>query len=223
MAMVSFKPYNGSVVDMKEKILQLLAEKEMTVTELANALGISKATVSHHIENLQREGLVRVAREERVKNFIRKYYTLAIPNENVGEMLVNAIRLSASKRDRVEVFRNTVRLLGFAMLKVSPHLFKRIGFEVGYALGFKDASLDDLAELWESLGLGETSCSRDTLVVENCYFCSGLPNVGYTYCKFDEGFIAGFLVKSANQSFSVEETKCWGLGYEFCEFNVKKI
>ncbi len=210
-------------IGMRKKILQMLAEREMTVTELANALGISKATVSHHIENLRREGLVKINREERVRNFIKKYYTLAIPNGNVGEILVNAIRASTNKKDRTEVFRNTVRLLGFAMLKVSPHIFKRIGYEVGYSLGFKDANLEDLAELWESLGLGETSCSRDNLIVENCYFCSGLPSVGYTYCKFDEGFIAGFLTRAEDKRFRVEETKCWGLGYELCEFNVKRL
>ena len=208
---------------MKNKILQLLAEREMTVTELANTLGISKATVSHHIENLQKEGLVRVAREERVKNFIRKYYTLAIPNGDVSKVVIESLKDSASKKDKAELFRNSVRLLGFALLKVSPYLFKRIGFEVGYALGFEKASLEDLAELWQSLGLGETSCSKDTLTVEECYFCSGLPKVGYTYCRFDEGFIAGFLAKSKGENFEVREVKCWGLGDELCEFKVKKI
>ena len=208
---------------MKDRILQLLAEREMTVTELANALGISKATVSHHIENLQREGLVKVAREERVKNFIRKYYTLAVPNGIVSEVIIESLKDSAGKRDRAELFRNSVRLLGFALLKVSPHLFKRIGFEVGYALSFSGANLEDLAELWEELGLGKTSCSRDSLTVEECYFCSGLPKVGYTYCRFDEGFIAGFLAKSKGENFEVKEIKCWGLGDELCEFRVRRI
>lgn len=208
---------------MKDEILRLLAEREMTITELAKILGKSKATISHHIDNLRKEGLIKIAREERVGNFIRIYYTLSIPNEKVGNILIEMVRNSANERSKVELFRNTVRLLGFALLKVSPHLFKRIGFEVGYALGFNGANLEDLAELWEELGLGKTSCSRDVLTVEECYFCSGLPKVGYTYCRFDEGFIAGFLTKSKGKEYKVKEVKCWGLGNEFCEFKAKKI
>lgn len=207
---------------MKEEILKLLAEREMTVTELASLLGISKATVSHHLEKLQKEGLVRVVREERVKNFIKKYYVLSVPNGNVGEVIVQSIRESAKRKERAEVFRNTVRLLGYALLKVSPHLFKRVGFEVGYNLGYDGASLEDLAELWKDLGLGETSCSKNELVVEECYFCSGLPKVGYPYCRFDEGLIAGFLSKSMRKRFEVKEIKCWGLGDELCEFKVRE-
>jgi len=206
---------------MRERILQLLAEREMTVTDLANSLGISKATVSHHIERLQKEGLVKVSREERVRNFIRKYYTLTIPNGNVGEVIVGSLKEAVGKKDRAEVFRNTVRLLGYALLKVSPHLFKRVGFEVGYALGYDGAGLEDLAELWVRLGLGETSCSRDEMVVEECYFCSGLPNIGQTYCRFDEGLIAGFLTRSVGGRFEVRERRCWGTGDELCEFVVK--
>ncbi len=206
---------------MRDEILRLLAEREMTVTELARSLGISKATVSHHLEKLQREGLVRVSREERVKNFVRRFYTVSIPNGGVGEAIVRAIKEAANRRERAELFRNTVRLLGYALLRVSPHLFKRLGYEVGYELGFEGANLEELAELWKSLGLGETSCSRRELTVEECYFCSGLPKVGFTYCRFDEGFIAGFLSKSLGKNFEVREVRCWGLGDELCEFTVR--
>ncbi len=207
-------------LEMKEKILELLSQREMTVTELANALGISKATVSHHLERLKKEGLVKVSREERVKNFIRRFYTIAIPNGNVGKLIVDLIKDSAERRDGKELFRNTVRLLGYCMLRVSPHLFKRLGYEVGYSLSFEGANLEDLAELWENLGMGKTSCTNRELVVEDCYFCSRLPKIGETYCKFDEGLISGFMAKSTGKVFDVEEVKCWGLGDELCEFRL---
>ncbi len=209
--------------EMREKILHLLSEKDMTVTELASSLGISKATVSHHIERLQREGLVKVVREERIKNFIRKYYSLSIPNGFVSKKLVEEIKDSALSRDRAELFRNTVRLLGYSMLKISPHIFKKAGYEVGYSLGWKGANMEDLAEVWEKLGLGKTSCSEKVLDVEECYFCSGLPEIGEPYCRFDEGLIAGFLSKSKGKRFVVREVKCWGIGDELCEFEVTEV
>ena len=206
---------------MRDEIIRVLAEREMTVTELSKVLGVSKATVSYHIEELKKAGHVKVAREEIVRNFVRRYYTLAIPNANVGERIIKSLKLSANKRDRAEVFRNTVRLLGFVLLKTSPSLFKRVGFEVGKSLSQSNAGVEELAELWEKLGLGKTSCTKKSLTVEECYFCSGLPKVGYTYCKFDEGFIAGFL--SPKGRYKVEEVKCWGLGDELCEFRIEKL
>lgn len=206
---------------MKEKIVGLLAEREMTVTDISKILGISKATVSYHLEELKKSGLVRVSREVVVRNFVKKYYTLSIPNGSVSSIIIDSLKLSTERRDRAEVFRNTVRLLGFALLKTSPHLFKRLGFEVGKSLGGEGVSVESLSELWESLGLGETSCSKNSLVMENCYFCSGLPKVGYTYCKFDEGFISGFL--SHVGCYRVEEVRCWGLGDEVCEFRIERL
>ncbi len=203
---------------MKERILNLLSEREMTVTELSKALGVSKATVSYHLEELRRRGLVKVSREELVKNFVRRYYTVSIPNSNVKDVLLSYVR---SSNKRSELFRNTLRLVGFALLKTSPAVFKRLGFEVGRSFGDEDVSVEKLAELWEKLGLGKTSCTRKSLTVEDCYFCSGLPKTGYTYCKFDEGFIAGYLSKVG--SFRVREVKCWGLGDEFCEFEITKV
>ncbi len=202
---------------MREEILKLLSEKEMTVTDLAKALNVSKATISHHLERLKAEGLVRVAREERVKNFVRRYYTLSVPQIDL------IIKLVKSLNDRNEFLRNYVRILGLSLLKVSPHLFKKAGFELGYALSFKNAELEDLAEIWSKLKLGETSCSRDSLTVEDCYFCSGLPKVGRPYCRFDEGVIAGFLKRAKGENYKVEEVKCWGLGDEICEFKIKRI
>ncbi|WP_457550769.1 V4R domain-containing protein [Archaeoglobus sp.] len=206
---------------MRDEIVRLLAEREMTVTELSKVLGVSKATVSYHIEELKRIGLVKVAREEIIRNFVRRYYTLSIPNANVGERIINSIKRSVNKKDRAEVFRNTVRLLGFVLLRTSPSLFKRVGFEVGKSLSQSNAKIEELADLWEKLGFGKTSCTSKSLTVEECYFCSGLPKVGYTYCKFDEGFIAGFL--SPKGMCRVEEVRCWGLGDEFCEFRIEKL
>ncbi len=207
-------------VDSKLRILELLSEKEMTISDLSEELKLSKATVSHHINSLIREGMVRVSKEERIKNFIKKYYTLSIPNGDVGKIIVDSVKDSIEQNDRGEFFRNLIRVLGYALLKTSPYLFKRIGFEVGYVLGVQGSTLDDLADLWEKLKLGEASHSKSEFTVENCYFCSNLPEVGYTYCKFDEGFIAGFLTRSLNQTIRVEETKCWGLGFELCEFRI---
>jgi len=207
-------------MNTKFKILELLAEKEMSISDLAKNLNLSKATVLYHLETLTKEGLVKVSREEKVRNFIKKYYTISIPNGDAFESIVGSI-IRSVEDDSNNLFKNLVRIFGYTLLKTSPPIFKKVGFEVGYAISREGYTLENLADLWEKLKLGDVSCSKDTLTVENCYFCSGLPSVGYTYCKFDEGFIAGFLTKSLKKEIRVRETKCWGLGFELCEFKIK--
>ena len=59
-------------MNTKFKILELLAEEERSISDLAESLKLSKATVLYHLETLTKEGLVKVSREEKVRNFIKK-------------------------------------------------------------------------------------------------------------------------------------------------------
>ena len=48
--------------------------------------------------------------------------------------------------------------------------------------------------------------------------CSGLPDLGYVTCTYDEGFIAGLLESFTGSSFKVEEIDCWTTGDRTCRF-----
>lgn len=213
--------------DVKAKILDLLSEREMAISDLSRELGLTKATVLHHIKHLSEEGLIRVTREERVKNFIKKYYTVSIPNGGADKKLMDEIRLSIKNMSGEEFSKGLTRFFGLGLLSTSPYLLRKVGFEVGYEVFgevIKDNPLDELADIWEKLKMGVvTEVSSDKIVVEDCYFCSNLPNIGKTYCKFDEGLISGALEKATGDRYVVREEKCWGNGYEFCEFSIKKI
>lgn len=58
----------------RRKIIFFLRAKEMTVSQLADALGKSPQAVYHQVGILLSVGMVEVAREVRVKNFIETYY-----------------------------------------------------------------------------------------------------------------------------------------------------
>ncbi len=60
--------------ETRRRIIYLLRAKEMTVSQLAADLHITTQAVYHHINKLREVGLVDVAREERVGNFIETYY-----------------------------------------------------------------------------------------------------------------------------------------------------
>ncbi|MEI8090714.1 MAG: autorepressor SdpR family transcription factor [bacterium] len=67
----------------RRRIIQLLKEKEMTVSELLTHFTISQASLSHHLDVLKRANLVL---DDRRGQFV--YYTL---NQPVFEESVNLI------------------------------------------------------------------------------------------------------------------------------------
>lgn len=48
--------------------------------------------------------------------------------------------------------------------------------------------------------------------------CSGLPELGYEICTYDEGFIAGLLESFTGIPFTVKEVDCWCTGDRTCRF-----
>lgn len=60
--------------DTRRRILQLLRNKEMTISQLSEILGKTPQTIYHHIEKLKEAGLVEVKRTEMKGNLVEKYY-----------------------------------------------------------------------------------------------------------------------------------------------------
>lgn len=48
--------------------------------------------------------------------------------------------------------------------------------------------------------------------------CSGLPELGYEICMYDEGFIAGLLESFTGKAFKVKEVDCWCTTDRTCRF-----
>lgn len=58
----------------RRKIVFLLRSREMTVSQLSDALKRTPQAVYHQIDILRKTGMVEVAKEERVGHFIEAYY-----------------------------------------------------------------------------------------------------------------------------------------------------
>lgn len=63
--------------ETRRRIVYLLRAKEMTVSQLAADLHVTTQAVYHQIKKLHEVGLIDIAREERVGNFIETYYRAA--------------------------------------------------------------------------------------------------------------------------------------------------
>lgn len=58
----------------RRQIIHMLRAKEYTVSQIADALGMTPQAIYHHIRKMKKAGLIEVAREERIDHFIETYY-----------------------------------------------------------------------------------------------------------------------------------------------------
>jgi predicted transcriptional regulator len=60
--------------ETRRRIIYLLRARELTISQIAEELRMTPQAIYHHVKKLVPAGLVEVAREERVDNFIETYY-----------------------------------------------------------------------------------------------------------------------------------------------------
>ncbi len=85
--------------------------------------------------------------------------------------------------------------------------------------------IKDLQVTLRELGIGilrieEADLEKGSFVltVSEDLDCSGLPELEYEICIYDEGFIAGLLESYTGHEFKVKEVDCWCTGDRTCRF-----
>jgi predicted hydrocarbon binding protein len=230
----------------RRKIMELLSEKELTNSQLARMLDLSKPTMSHHLKLLLDAGIVKISRIEHENHGIQmKFYevnpnilSVAVLKENkltgqIEKEIQEAMtaRINGSGGDANIAF---LRMLKSTILSTGIDMDKPF-YDAGYNIGanviskqikastLKEA-LKELAQMWDELKLGIIELVGEQLIkVNDCYQCGNMPDMGKPLCPSDAGIIAGVLDTVCGKRYSVKETKCWGTGYDFCEFEIKKL
>jgi uncharacterized protein len=90
--------------------------------------------------------------------------------------------------------------------------------------------IKSLQETFHNMGIGvlrieEADLEKGSIIltVSEDLDCSGLPELGYEICTYDEGFIAGLLESFTDIPFKVKEIDCWCTGDRTCRFTAKAI
>lgn len=128
----------------------------------------------------------------------------------------------------IELYR-AIRLLAFREAlgsKLAAAVLKVSGRSIGRKM--RVTSIPELMQTMESFAVGKLtvesqSDSHVILTSTECATCSGLPNVGETFCHFEAGVIAGALEGVLGESVDAVETKCWGLGDGLCSWEVHTL
>jgi predicted hydrocarbon binding protein len=117
-----------------------------------------------------------------------------------------------------------------------------ITYQAGYLAGFhfykqlivEIDSIGDLAKklqtVLKELGIGilrveehDEESGKIVLTVSEDLDCSGLPELSYEVCTYDEGFIAAILESALGKKFDVKEIDCWCTGDRTCRFRAVPI
>ncbi len=87
-----------------------------------------------------------------------------------------------------------------------------------------------LQEVLKDMGIGilrvekaDLQTHSFVLTVSEDLDCSGLPELDYEICVYDEGFIAGLLESFTSKQFVVKEVDCWCTGDRTCRFTAKAV
>lgn len=62
-----------------------------------------------------------------------------------------------------------------------------------------------------------------SLIIYELASATATPNAGVNFCDFETGKIAGLFERLTGQNIVANESKCWGLGNNFCEFDVSVV
>ncbi len=88
----------------------------------------------------------------------------------------------------------------------------------------------ELQEVLKELGIGilrvekaDLEKGEITVTVSEDLDCSGLPELDYEICSYDEGFISSLLECFSGMKFIVKEVDCWCTGDRTCRFEAKAV
>jgi predicted hydrocarbon binding protein len=222
---------------IKNKILQKLSERELTFEELIEVCGKARSTMSVHLNDLLNMGLVykRIDSRDRRKKYFGLNTDLLVSSRMPVSTHYDKIlqSIAGTVGDQYGFLKSLFHLVRSGMesygVDTSPAL-KKIGRDVGRTLApyFKsrtaDALLKEVSAFWEAQGLGKVKILKGdvpTIIVDDCFDCSAMPNIGRTQCSMDEGILEAIIEEKLKVKCSIEEVECYGTGHNHCKFVIK--
>lgn len=93
-----------------------------------------------------------------------------------------------------------------------------------------DSFIKQLQTVLKDMGIGilriekaDLEAGSFILTVSEDLDCSGLPELDYEICIYDEGFIAALMESFTGKKFKVREVDCWCTGDRTCRFTADVI
>ena len=221
----------------KRDILARLQGGALTLTQLRRITGRAHSTLSVHMQDLIEEGLVASRphpKDGRSKVFYltaKPIGTTTFPEEQFRSTIKTRVKDSLNDtpsflRIMLKAVRYGIESTGINIDPLLRDVGRLVGTEVGaqaLSTGEVEQVLLEASRFWKVHELGKMRIEQTdplVIVVEECFDCGGMPEIGKTLCALEEGMLEGVLLARAHRRTRVVETECFGTGYTHCKFVV---
>jgi uncharacterized protein len=223
---------------VKVKILDSLCYRNMSFNEIVELTGKAKPTVSQHLRELVKDGLIRSVKDPedaRRKIFcINAEYLGELSHDKEPRFDINEYFAKLPQlKDPFEFYRLILRSLRAEFwnegINIDPILHnagKRVGDVFYEELKDNDLKqlLENIKQFWDSKQLGRIEIIEFdplTICVYHCFECKDLPEIGEPACSFDSGVLDSIFSKYFKRDVITVETQCYAMGNECCSFVIK--
>ncbi len=225
---------------IKAQILSILENKESNGAEIVTQTGRSKATISAHLHDLVKMGIIDSKpnpKDGRSKLFyIKSNYVggLSRENEFKTEMDNYITENVIESNDPFKFFRFIFRTIRVALMEegfdIDP-ILHNAGIKVGLTFykTLEDSNteimVDNISNFWLKNKLGNLKIEKLeplTIRAYDCFECEDLPKIGKSACAFDSGILEALFSAHFSADVNVEEVKCFAKGDDYCCFVVNK-
>ena len=225
---------------MKYEILDLLRHDEMNFEDIVKNTSKSKASVSMHLRDLRKEGIVKYKADP--KDNRKKIFYLN--SEYLGS--IDSDRIKQSEKDQTKLMIDEFIQNGeIEYIILLTHTFKSLMFEFGMditpvlqKLGnyigdylyeqLKDDDLDtfvnNISKYWQENNLGILSFNINNNIEITCKDCFESVNsakTGLPSCFLEKGMFEALFNNFFKFDLKVIETKCYSMGDEKCVYELE--
>jgi predicted hydrocarbon binding protein/DNA-binding HxlR family transcriptional regulator len=223
---------------IRQKILSELQKRKMSLSEIAALTSKAQSTLSSHLDELTREGLI--ASHGDPEDNRRKIFYLTskpiggsvVPREDLGYVVGMTIARSIGTPSTFlkGVIRSIIIGMHIVGLKMDPML-KDIGKMIGTEISKRMKSdnieglIKEIQTLYEEHDLGEGcvySVNPLSLVIRDEYNCHKIPEAGKTFCLLNEGILGAIFESRTGMALKVKtSTECLADGFNHCRIYIE--
>lgn len=226
---------------MKYEILELLRHEEMNFEDIVKNTSKSKASISMHLRDLRKEGIVKYKanpEDNRKKIFylntdylgsidtnktktIKKDQTKLLIDEFIEKGEIEYVILLT------ETFKSLLMEFG---MDISPVL-QKIGNHIGEYIfnQVKDDDLDtfiqNISQYWIKNNLGELTIKINNHNIEitciDCFESKDLEKTGKPTCYLEKGMLEKIFNNYFNFELNIDEILCYSMGDGKCVYQIQ--
>ena len=225
---------------MKFEILELLRHDEMNFEEIVENTSKSKASISMHLRDLRKEGIVNYKADpsdNRKKIFYLNSEFLGSIDANTTKslkkdqtrLLIDEF-LENGEIDYVILLTHTFKsiLMEFGM-DISP-VIQKIGNHIGEYLYSQlkhddlDTFIKNISQFWLKNNLGELSFNINQnieITCTDCFESKFTQKTGKPICFLEKGMLETLFSKFFNFNINIIEIMCYAMGDEKCVYQLQ--